>query len=82
MTHKALGDEVLCRVENPANVIAGVTLELTAARSDIGCIFKSLPGAHDLEKSTAKVMKLFLQKSIVKEQSGHVVVSEAKLNGE
>lgn len=81
MTHKALGDEVLCRVENPTNVLAGATLELTAARSDIGCIFKSLPGVHDPEKSTAKVMKLFLQKSIVKEQSGHVVVSEAKLNG-
>ncbi|MBE7619746.1 hypothetical protein GL297_08900 [Komagataeibacter sp. FXV2] len=82
MTHKALGDEMLCRVENPPNVIAGATLELTTARSDIGCIFKSLPGARDPEKSTSKVMKLFLQKSIVKEQSGHVVVSEAKLNGE
>lgn len=82
MTHKALGDEMLCRVENPPNVIAGATLELTTARSDIGCIFKSLPGARDPEKSTSKVMKLFLQKSIVKEQNGHVVVSEAKLNGE
>ncbi|MDR7225255.1 hypothetical protein [Aminobacter aminovorans] len=82
MTHKALGDEVLCRIENPVNINAGATLELTTARSDIGCIFKTVPGKLDIQRSTSKVMQLFLQKSIVKEQSGHIVLSEANLSVE
>ncbi|AMS43249.1 glycosyltransferase [Aminobacter aminovorans] len=79
---KALGDETLCRIQTPANSPAGATLELTAARQDIGCVFRSPLGNRSPEKATEKVMQIFLQNCIVKEKSGYIVLSEATVDGE
>ena len=79
---KALGDETLCRIQTPANSPSGATLELTAARQDIGCVFRSPLGNRSPEKATEKVMQIFLQNCIVKEKSGYIVLSEATIDGE
>ncbi len=79
---KALGDESLCRIQAPANTPSSATVELTAARQDIGCVFKSPLGNKSAEKATEKVMQIFLQNCIVKEKSGYIVLSEATIDGE
>ncbi len=79
---KVLGDESLCRIQAPANTSSGATLELTAARQDIGCVFKSPLGKRSARKATEKVMEIFLQKSIVKDNSGHILLSEATIDGQ
>ncbi len=79
---KVLGDETLCRIQAPANTPSGATLELTAARQDIGCVFKSPLGNKSPNKATEKVMQIFLQNCIVKEKSGYIVLSEATIDGE
>ncbi|TAT84823.1 glycosyltransferase [Rhizobium ruizarguesonis] len=79
---KALGDESLCRIHAPTNTPSGATIELTAARQDIGCVFKSPLGNKSPEKATEKVMQIFLQNCIVKDKSGYIVLSEATIDGE
>lgn len=77
---KVLGDESLCHIHAPENITSGATVELTAARQDIGCVFKSPLGSKSPEKATEKVMQIFLQNCIVKDKSGYIVLSEAKIN--
>ncbi|MTH80320.1 glycosyltransferase [Paracoccus aestuariivivens] len=79
---KVLGDETLCRVQAPENTSSGATLELTVAREDIGCLFRSPPGKKSPEKATEKVMEIFLQNCIVKEKSGQILLSEANIDGQ
>lgn len=79
---KAMGDEVLCRILAPANVPSGATVELSAARQDIGCLFRSPLGSRSPEKATEKVMQIFLQNCIVNEKSGYIVLSEATIDGQ
>lgn len=79
---KVLGDETLCRVKAPANTSSGATLELTAAPHDIGCIFKVPLGEKSANKATEKVMQIFFQKCVKKEKSGHILLSEATIDGQ
>lgn len=79
---KILGDETLCRIQAPANTLSGATLELTAARKDIGCVFKSPLGRRSPKKATEKVMQIFLQNCFVKDSSGHILLSEANIDGQ
>jgi glycosyltransferase involved in cell wall biosynthesis len=79
---KVMGDDALCRVQTPTNTAAGATLELSAARQDIGCVFRSPLGNRSPEKATEKVMQIFLQNCIVKDKSGYIVLSKATIDGE
>lgn len=79
---KVLGDETLCRIKAPANTSSGATLELTAAPHDIGCLFKAPLGKKRPKKATEKVMQIFFQKSVKKEKSGHILLSEAIIDGQ
>lgn len=79
---KVLGDETLCRIKAPANTSSSATLELTAAPHDIGCLFKAPLGKRGPKKATEKVMQIFFQKSVKKEKSGHILLSEAIIDGQ
>ena len=75
---KVLGDEILCRIETPPNVTAVGVFELTADRSDLGCDIR-LPEGEEMSHAATKVMEVFLKKAIVRQDSGHIVLSEATL---
>lgn len=79
---KVLGYEALCCIKAPANTSSGATLELTAAPHDIGCLFRDPLKKKRSKKATEKVMQIFFQKSIKKERSGHILLSEATIDGQ
>jgi hypothetical protein len=77
MPNKALGSETLCRIATPPGVPAGAQVEVTAAKRDIRCEVRSRHAS--LSRATEKVMGVFLKEAILKQESGHVVLSVAEL---
>lgn len=80
LSGKVLGDEVLCRIEASADTTLATRVEVTASPSDLGCDI-SFPADQELLIATKKVMEVFLKKAIFKRSSGHIVLSEAELEG-
>lgn len=73
---KILDGRTLCRVETPENLPAHARIEVTAAKRDIAYRFVA---GRELEPTTRKVMKIFLDGALFKEESGHLVLSTSVL---
>lgn len=76
---KVLGAEPLCRVETPPNFAAHAKVEVTAARRDLRCDFRS---DADVNRTTQSVMEIFLANAIFQHESGRLVLCEAEMRKE
>lgn len=77
MANKALGDETLCRIENPPGVTGQARVEITTTRRDIHCSIRT--PSRKLKRTTERIMALFLKDAILKQESGHVLLSVAEV---
>ncbi|WP_430244367.1 glycosyltransferase family 4 protein [Neorhizobium sp. DAR64861/K0K2] len=80
MTHRALGDEPLCQIENLPNNSANVEVEVLASKKDITCVFDLAPEERGLAKE--KIMSAFLKNALFEGMSGQVIFSTATMSEE